>query len=96
MLGYGAGLAAILYAFNYTGGQLTGYGKDPMIDEVGRKEYLRRNRRHPVEDTVAELGEGRGGSTFMLVLPYADRLAQGYTRQDTNLDVQRSYRHAMA
>ena len=56
----GAGLAVILAAFNYTGGRLSGYAKDPDVDEVGRKEYLRRNRRRPLEDTVAELGEGRG------------------------------------
>ena len=30
------------------------------MDEVSRKEYLRKNRRRPVEQTVNELGEGRG------------------------------------
>lgn len=39
---------------------MQGYAKDPEVDEVGRKEYLRKNRRRPLEDTVAELGEGRG------------------------------------
>jgi len=60
IMGYGTGLAVVLAAFNYTGGKLTGYVKDPEVDEVSRKEYLRRNRRRPMEDTVAELGEGRG------------------------------------
>lgn len=30
------------------------------MDEVSRKEYLRKNRRRPIEQTIAELGEGRG------------------------------------
>jgi len=30
------------------------------VDEVSRKEYLRKNRRRPIEQTIAELGEGRG------------------------------------
>jgi len=50
----------VLGFFNYTGGKLTGYAKDPTVDEVGRKEYLRKNRRRPFEDTIEELGEGRG------------------------------------
>ncbi|EMD00194.1 hypothetical protein BAUCODRAFT_572453 [Baudoinia panamericana UAMH 10762] len=60
VVGYGAGLSAILYAFSYTGGTLNGYQRDPEVDEVSRKEYLRKNRRRPVEDTVNEIGEGRG------------------------------------
>ncbi|KAK4556483.1 hypothetical protein LTR86_006627 [Recurvomyces mirabilis] len=58
--GYGAGLATLLYAFSFTGGSLAGYQRDPEVDEVTRKEYLRKNRRRPVEDTVMEVGEGRG------------------------------------
>jgi hypothetical protein len=60
VLGYGAGAALIMGAFDYTGGILTGYTKDPEEDEFARKQYLRKNRRKPIEDTVAELGEGRG------------------------------------
>ena len=60
VLGYGAALAAILAAFDYTGGSL--YGTYPVygVDEVSRKEYIRKNRRRPVEETVHQLGEGRG------------------------------------
>ena len=89
IIGYGAGLAVVLAAFNYTGGRLQGYSKDPEVDEVGRKEYLRRNRRRPLEDTVAELGEGRGTFALgqlsfvnVLIIPgirapgYEDRRAQ--------------------
>lgn len=62
VLGYGTALAVVLYAFTYTGGKLSGYQRDPSVDEVGRKEYLRKNRRRPVEGTVHNLGEGRGES----------------------------------
>lgn len=60
VLGYGAGLAVLLGTFDYTGGVLTGYSKDPEVDEYERKEMLRRNRRRPIQETVMELGEGRG------------------------------------
>jgi hypothetical protein len=60
VVGFGAGLAIVLGAFDYTGAVLTGYSKDPSIDEVERKEYLRKNRRKPIQETIAELGEGRG------------------------------------
>jgi len=47
-------------AYDYTGGRLTGYQRDPNVDEFDRKEYMRRNRRRPIEETIAEIGEGRG------------------------------------
>jgi len=60
VLGYGAGLALLLGTFDYTGGVLTGYEKDPGVDEYDRKEQLRKNRRRPIQETINELGEGRG------------------------------------
>lgn len=63
VLGYGAGLSVILSAFTFTGGRLQGYHRDPDVDEVSRKEYLRKNRRRPIEQTINELGEGRGAYT---------------------------------
>lgn len=39
---------------------MTGYQRDPAVDEFDRKEYLRKNRRRPIEETIAEVGEGRG------------------------------------
>ncbi|MCJ1412074.1 hypothetical protein MMC19_006166 [Ptychographa xylographoides] len=60
VLGYGAGLAVLLGAFDYTGGVLTGYERDPSIDEYDRKQYLRKNRRRPIQETIEDLGEGRG------------------------------------
>jgi len=59
-LGYGALLAILAGAFDYTGGSFSGYTVDPTVDEVDRKTFLRKNRRVPIEETIAELGEGRG------------------------------------
>ena len=59
VLGYGSALAIVLATFSYTG-SLSGLRKDPEIDEVDRKEQLRKNRRRPIEEIVNELGEGRG------------------------------------
>lgn len=47
-------------AFDYSGAKFSGYRKDTTVDEVDRKTELRKNRRKPIEETVAELGEGRG------------------------------------
>lgn len=47
-------------AYDYGGGALTGYKKDKEVDEFERKEYLRKNRRRPIEQTISEIGEGRG------------------------------------
>jgi hypothetical protein len=54
--------AIILSAYDYTGGTLTGYKKGSATDEdeFERKEVLRKNRRRPIEETIANLGEGRG------------------------------------
>jgi hypothetical protein len=52
--------AVVLGAYDYTGGALTGYKKDPEIDEFERKEALRKSRRRPIGETISELGEGRG------------------------------------
>lgn len=47
--------------FNYAGG-LWGYkrDKDLTVDEFDRRTQLRKNYRTPGEQTLAELGEGRG------------------------------------
>ncbi|ESZ96695.1 hypothetical protein SBOR_2954 [Sclerotinia borealis F-4128] len=60
VFGFGTLTAVVLSAYAYTGGALSGYKRDPNVDEFERKEYLRKNRRIPMEQTVAELGEGRG------------------------------------
>ena len=60
MLGFGAGLAILQGAFDYTGGKFSGFDKDPNVDEYERKEALRMNKRRPIQETLEELGEGRG------------------------------------
>jgi len=59
-LGYGTALATILAVFDYSGGTLWGNYAHDGSDEVSRKEFIRKNRRRPVEETVLQLGEGRG------------------------------------
>ena len=61
--GYGTALAVLLGAWEYAGGKITGYSVDPTVDEVARKEYLRKNRRRPIEETLEQVGEGRGKPT---------------------------------
>ncbi|KAL4921634.1 hypothetical protein BDW62DRAFT_208220 [Aspergillus aurantiobrunneus] len=60
LLGYGAALATAMGVFEYTGGSLLGRKKDPNVDEFERREQLRTQWRTPGEQTLAELGEGRG------------------------------------
>ncbi|KAI0381367.1 hypothetical protein F5Y04DRAFT_280899 [Hypomontagnella monticulosa] len=62
ILGFGAAFSIIMSAFEYTGGTLRGRprGEVPEMDEYDRKEYLRKNRRRPITETIAEIGEGRG------------------------------------
>ncbi len=59
-LGYASVVAVVMAVFNYTGGKLSGWDRDPNVDEYERKEQLRKNRRRPIEETIAEVGEGRG------------------------------------
>jgi putative N-acetylmannosamine-6-phosphate epimerase len=60
IIGYGVLTAVALAAFEFTGGTLKGYLNRPEVDEYERKEMLRKNRRRPIEETIAEIGEGRG------------------------------------
>lgn len=62
VLGYGALIAVVMGAFQYSGAGSLGKAKatDPAIDEYDRKTQLRMNRRRPIEETLAEIGEGRG------------------------------------
>ena len=67
VLGFGAGLAIVQGAFDYTGGKFSGYDKDPNVDEYERKEALRKNKRRPIQETLDELGEGRGEPFIQLL-----------------------------
>ncbi|OJJ02847.1 hypothetical protein ASPVEDRAFT_42368 [Aspergillus versicolor CBS 583.65] len=60
LLGHGAALATAMGAFEYTGGSLFGYKKNRDVDEFERREQLRTQWRTSGEQTLAELGEGRG------------------------------------
>lgn len=57
---------------------MTGYEKDPTVDEVSRKEYLRKNRRRPVDQIVNELGEGRGMDKNDMISRRSRRLLTDY------------------
>ena len=46
--------------FDYAGGKLTGSHADPEVDNFERKQRLRTERRRPIQETLEELGEGRG------------------------------------
>jgi hypothetical protein len=60
LLGYGAALATTMGAFEYTGGTLYGRRPERSEDEFERRTQLRTQWRTPGEQTLAELGEGRG------------------------------------
>ena len=60
VLGYGSLAAVLLGAYDFTGGRLKGWNRDPEQDEFERKQAIRQNRRRPIEETIAEVGEGRG------------------------------------
>ncbi|KAI1125238.1 hypothetical protein F5Y10DRAFT_279609 [Nemania abortiva] len=60
IIGIGAAIAVVMTAFDYTGGSLRGTREVQGMDEYERKEYLRKNRRRPIEETISHIGEGRG------------------------------------
>ncbi|KAJ5504112.1 Mitochondrial inner membrane translocase subunit Tim17/Tim22/Tim23/peroxisomal protein PMP24 [Penicillium fimorum] len=60
VLGYGIALSTAMTAFEYTGGSLFGYQKDTSVDEFDRRTALRKAFQTPGEQTLSELGEGRG------------------------------------
>lgn len=62
LLGYGAALATSMGAFEFTGGSLWGYNRGSTEDEFDRRQQLRKAYRTSGEETVAQLGEGRGKS----------------------------------
>ena len=65
ILGLGAGLAVAEAAFDYTGGSLWGWKQDIERDEYEHKEMLRTTRRRPLQETLEQLGEGRGRSKYI-------------------------------
>jgi hypothetical protein len=60
VLGAGAGFGVVVAAFRFSNG-LSGYKmKEDDVDEVARKEEMRKMRRRPLQETIEQLGEGRG------------------------------------
>lgn len=66
MLGLGSAVGVLLSAFAYTGG-LRGPKKDDDTDEVAAKWEEMHRYRSSWEETVEELGEGRGNSLLLLM-----------------------------
>ncbi|KAK6540304.1 hypothetical protein TWF694_009111 [Orbilia ellipsospora] len=60
VLGFGAGLSILLATFEYSGAHFRGNRWKEHVDEVARKDEIRTTRRRPFEETIAEIGEGRG------------------------------------
>ncbi|KAI5920570.1 NADH-ubiquinone oxidoreductase-like protein [Camillea tinctor] len=60
ILGYGALCSVILSTLEYTGGGIRGRRQVSDLDEYERKEFMRNNRRRPIEETITNIEEGRG------------------------------------
>jgi hypothetical protein len=60
MIGAGLATGTVLATFHYTTGIRPAVFGDPNEDEVDRKERMKKQRRRPIEETVEQLGEGRG------------------------------------
>jgi len=58
--------------FDYTGGKFSGFDREANVDEYERKEELRKNKRRPIQETLQELGEGRGMLSPLLSYPLED------------------------
>ncbi|RKU45571.1 hypothetical protein DL546_006966 [Coniochaeta pulveracea] len=59
IIGIGAVFGLVLSVMDYTGRSIKGNRQTQDLEEFDRKEYLRKNRRRPLEETIAEVGEGR-------------------------------------
>jgi hypothetical protein len=61
MLGIGVGTGVAMSAWRYTEGLRGSRPADGFDgDDVDRKEALKRQRRRPFQETIDQLGEGRG------------------------------------
>lgn len=97
LLGYGAALSTVMSAYEFTGGSLFGYSKDKNVDEYERRTQLRKNFQSPAEQTIAELGEGRGTLTLpMAESADANRVLQVFTARTTRSAVGSGSRRHMA
>jgi hypothetical protein len=60
VMGLGSGIALFQGTFHYLGGRYDSFKREG--DEFERKEIVRRSTRLPIEQTISEIGEGRGKS----------------------------------
>ena len=67
VMGLGSGLAVFQGMFHYLGGRYDSFKREG--DEFERKEIVRRSTRLPIEQTISEIGEGRGKSRIVSILP---------------------------
>lgn len=63
VIGNGAALAIIAGVFTYTGGRFDGFYNRREEDGFEIRERMMKNRRKSLEETIAEVGEGRGMSS---------------------------------
>ncbi|KAF3283617.1 hypothetical protein TWF970_000795 [Orbilia oligospora] len=61
VLGFGAGLATLVASFDAGGNHWRGAKwREGYVDDVARREAIRSTRRRAYEETIEEIGEGRG------------------------------------
>jgi hypothetical protein len=88
--GYGAALAIVLGTWQFAGGKITGYAVDPTVDEVARKEYMRKNRRRSMEETIEQIGEGRGNQDALWILAASNYMLTSFRNLRTWLPREKS------
>ena len=65
--------------FDFAGGRLLGSkSDDDEEDKFERKQRLRTERRRPIQETLEELGEGRGASRLLELESFTDDCAGIY------------------
>ena len=64
VIGYGAFASVLMFTLNVSGGSLQGWMHESDDDVYARKMAARSVRRRPLEETIAEIGEGRGMSAL--------------------------------
>jgi hypothetical protein len=66
VMGLGAFVSAIQGTFSLFGNRIDSFKEEE--DEFQRKEIMRRTTRVPIEQTISEIGEGRGMQSFLCML----------------------------
>ncbi|CAJ0551663.1 Ff.00g056420.m01.CDS01 [Fusarium sp. VM40] len=76
VVGLGSGLALFQGTFHYLGGRYDSFKRED--DEFERKEIVRRSTRLAIEQTISEIGEGRGIRPPGYAERRAERLSEKY------------------